>query len=166
MDNSKKLSSPGFELYESGLEVKPEGEQLKTSMAVKRIIRYETIIIDNNFKRNLIRFYQVLQIVFANLMGLLFNHFLNGNAVTRSVVSQKHQKNLQPNEEVIKVQPNQYSVATVKDNKPITDVEGKALSEFTSHGNAMNHMQDLIDKNPAIAKQFHVIPNTEANNAA
>ncbi len=163
LSNSQKLSSPGFELYESGVEIKPDGEQLKTSMAVKRIIRYETVIIDNNFKRHLVKFYKVLHTAFTAVYATLFTHFLNGGAVTKSTLSQHHKKQIQPNKAVIKVEPNRYTVAFNDTNKPVDT----AATQFISQASAMDYIQEQISLDPAAASQMHVIPNTEVNaNAA
>ncbi|MFZ1789188.1 MAG: DUF6603 domain-containing protein [Saprospiraceae bacterium] len=161
LNNSQKLSSPGFDLYESGIEIKPEGEQLKTSMGVKRIIRYETIIIDNNFKRHLVKFYSVLHLAFAAVYANLFTHFLKGASVTKSTLSQHYKKQIQPNETVIKVVPNQFTVAFNDSNKPVD----AAATQFTSQASAMDFMKEQIELNPAAASRLHVIPNTEVNAA-
>ncbi|MCK5353650.1 MAG: hypothetical protein KAJ63_00920, partial [Methyloprofundus sp.] len=97
LDENSKLSSPGFELYDSGIEIKPKGEQLKTSMAVKRIIRYETIIIDNNFKRHQFPFFSAILVKFSGVYASLFSHFIKGSAVTKSPLSDNQRKQLQPN---------------------------------------------------------------------
>ncbi len=162
LDESSKLSSPGFELYDSGLEVKPEGEQLKTSRAVKRIIRYETIIIDNNFKRHIIRFFSTVHLVFTSLYSTLFGHFLKGNAVNKSIVSNNYKKKVQPFNSVIEVQPNEYSVAFDSNNKP---VDAQAMS-FKSHAGAVDYLREQKRKNPKAAAGMHVLPNTEINTAA
>ncbi len=162
LNESSKLSSPGFVLYDSGVEIKQEGEQLKTSMAVKRVIRYETIIIDNNFKRHQIPFFDVIQVAFSGLHAALFGHFLKGNAVTKSTLSQNYRKKIQPNETVIQVLPNLYSVAFNDTNKPI---DSKAMA-FSSQAIAMDYMRKKTRENPNAAAQMHVIPNTEINLAA
>jgi hypothetical protein len=162
LDESSKLSSPGFELYDSGVEVMPEGEQVKTSMAVKRIIRYETIIIDNNFKRRLIRFFSIVHTVFTNLFATLFSHFLKGNAVTKSTQSHSYRKKIKPKNQEVKVLANQYSVAFNSDNKPVTN---EAMA-FNSHANAIDYLREQIRLDPKAAANMHVLPNTEINLAA
>jgi len=51
MADSQKLSSPAYERQKGGLELSVKNEQMKTTNAVKRVVRYEQIIIDSNFKR-------------------------------------------------------------------------------------------------------------------
>lgn len=162
LNDSSKLSSPGFELYDSGVEVRQEGEQLKTSMAVKRIIRFETIIIDNNFKRHLILFFSVIHTVFTSFFGTLFGHFLKGNSVTKSTRSYSHRKKMKLGNQAIKVLPDQYSVAFSSDNKPVTN---EAMA-FTSHANAMDYLREQTLLDPKAAADMHVLPNTEINFAA
>ncbi|MCP5050789.1 MAG: hypothetical protein GY940_26735, partial [bacterium] len=90
LDDSNRLSSPAFEPMESGMEIAVAGEQVKTSQGVKRVIRYETIIIDNNFKRHVKRFFAFFTTGFTVLYNFLFGHFLTGNAVTKSELSLHH----------------------------------------------------------------------------
>ncbi|WP_430931791.1 DUF6603 domain-containing protein [Saccharicrinis sp. 156] len=159
LDDSKRLSSPGYEPLESGLEVAVEGDQLKTSMATKRVIRYETNIIDNNFKKFIRRpFYLYFRIQFTLLFKLLFGHFIKGSAVAQATVSMQTKKRMQPYDEKIEVKANEYSVAFNEDNTAVDP----AVS-FTSQAEADQFMNDQIQNNPALASQLHVIPNTELN---
>ncbi|MEK6154568.1 DUF6603 domain-containing protein [Flavobacteriaceae bacterium 3-367] len=166
LDNTKKLSSPGFELYESGMELSVEGDDLQTSLGVKRIIRYETVIIDNNFKRFLISFLSPFHVAFTGLFTALFGHYLNGSSVTKSIISQHYKKQINGNGQGISMQPNLYSVATVADNKPIQDGDENYMSHFTSWASAEDYRNELAKSDPNSLEEFHVIPNTEANTAA
>lgn len=161
LGESDRLSQPGFEPQDSGVEIDVAGETRKTSQAVKRVIRYETIIIDSRFKRFLKPFYLFFTAGFSVLYEVLFTHFLNGSAVAKSPLSQQHKKRLMPFEEVISIAPNEYSVAFNQDN---TSVDESA--SFTSHAKAVQHMNRKIDENPALQTQLHVIPNTELSKAA
>jgi hypothetical protein len=157
LENSKKLSNPGFEHQNSGLKVSAAGAQLRTSKAVKRSIRYETIIIDNNYKRHVIRFYQYFRVGFSGLYGTLFNHYLGGSAVSQSVLSQSYRKQVQPFDEVIKVQSHQYSVAFNHNNQPLHD----AAMHFNSQADAQDFLMQQLQKDPNLVDSLHVIPNTE-----
>jgi len=159
LDGSNQLSSPAFEPLEGGIEIGVAGEQIKTSRAVRRVIRYETIIIDNNFKRHAKSFFGFFITGYAVLNAFLFVHFLGGSAVKKSVLSQHHKKRMQPFAEVIQVQPMHYSVAFNTDNRPI-DV---GATTFTSQAKAMEHMAQQIQTDAGLANRLHVIPNTELN---
>jgi len=153
MDDQKKLSQPDFEMQQSGLELSVTGQQLKTGMAVKRIIRYEKIIIDTNFKRFVLRF--------VNQFVLLFTHFLKGNAVTKLTISQHQQKQKQPFEEKIRVDANAYTVANVMDNTPFN-----GGSTFRSQASAREYLNDQIAQNPNLQASLHIIPENETTAVA
>ena len=161
LDDSSRLSSPAFQPLESGIEIAIAGEQMKTSQAVKRVIRYETVIIDNNFKRYVIKFFAFFTTGFTGIYNVLFRHFLTGSAVTKSVLSLHYKKRIQPLEEVIQTKSPQYSVAFNSNNKPV-DV---FANTFTSQAKAMEYMQQLIQSYPNLANSVHVIPNSEVNSA-
>ncbi len=148
MDDQKKLSQPDFEMQQSGLELSVGGQQLKTGLAVKRIIRYEKIIIDTNFKRFVLRFF--------NQFVLLFTHFLKGNAVTKLTISQHQQRQKQPFEEKIRVDANAYTVANVMDNTPFN-----GGSTFRSQASAREYLNDQIAQNPNLQASLHIIPENE-----
>jgi hypothetical protein len=162
LDDSDRLSSPAFEPMESGIEIAIAGEQMKTSQGVKRVIRYETVIIDNNFKGHVKKFFMFFATGFTILYNFLFGHFLTGNAVTKSVLSQHHKRRIQPFEEVIQIQPTQYSVAFNSNNRPVD----AGAATFTSQVKAMEYMQQQIQSDPNLANNLHVIPNSEVNLAA
>lgn len=166
LDQAKKLSSPGFEMYDGGVELKANGTQLQTSMAVKRIIRYETIIIDSNYKRFVHQFYGILSTQLSILRGRLFGHLIKGSIVSKSTLSATYKNRLQPNDRVIAVEPPKYSVANLMDNSPLLGSDGLAMASFTSKAEAVNFMQSQLASDPRKAGALHVIPNTELNKTA
>ena len=151
LDGSKQLSSPDFEYQNSGLKVSAAGNQLRTSKAAKRIIRYETVIIDNNFKERRRKY------VIYN--AVLFNHFVRGGAVSQSVLSQNYQKQVQPFKDTIQVNPQKYAVAQVQNNQPFN----AQTMNFDSQASANDYRQQLINDDPNLADSLHVLPNTEIN---
>jgi len=154
MTDSKKLSSPAYEKQNGGLELSVKGEQLKTTSAVKRIVRYEQIIIDSNFKRFVKPFF--------NFFGILFNLFLKGNAITKSTLSNKYKKQKMPFADKITVVPNLYVVASNTDNAPFNE-EAKA---FTSYAQAEEFMNQKVKENPNLQDSLHVIPQVEITERA
>ena len=108
MDDATKLSRPAFQTQHSGVKLSVAGQQFRSSRAVKRIIRYEEIIIDNNYLRFVRRF--------RTFATSLFNHFLHGSAITQSTLSSAYKKQLKPQAEAIKVKEAGYSVAFVQNN--------------------------------------------------
>lgn len=162
LNESKRMSSPAFEPLDSGIEIAVEGEQVKTSQAVKRVIRYESIIIDNYYKRFVKPFFGFFIAGFTVLYEFMYEHFLGGNAVTKSELSYHYKKRMQPFDEVIQIKPNLYSVAFNTDNKPVDTT----ATIFTSQAKATQFMEQKIQNEPKLADELHVIPNTEINTAA
>lgn len=150
MDDATKLTRPAFEKQHSGLELTASGNALKASRVVSRIIRYEEIIIDNNYKRFATKF--------KSFMGLLFRHFLNGNAVTKLSVSQSYKSKVNPFDDKIVVGSDKYSVAYNDTNKAFNG--GKVY--FDSHALAEEYMRTEISKQPNLVEALHVIPKFEA----
>ncbi|MFK8102460.1 MAG: DUF6603 domain-containing protein [Saprospiraceae bacterium] len=162
IDDSKKLSLPAFEPQTAGVDFSVSGDQVRTGKAVKRIIRYETVIIDNNFKRFIINVYQFLVQGFVNMYAVLFSHFLKGNSVAKSSISKNYKDQLQPEKENIQINPDLYTVANIKNNKALD----ASTTTFTSKAKAQDYLQQQLAQNPALTDSIHVIPNTEVNTAA
>jgi hypothetical protein len=161
LDNADKLSCPAFEQIEGGLQVSTSGDASQTSMAVKRIVRYETVIIDNQYRRLIIAYFAQILSVFANVRAFLFSHLLKGNAVTKSTLSAEHNKKMKPNNKVIKIRPNGYSVVFIDTNRPVDE-----KAQYGSHAQAIDYLRKLRDRDAKAASGMHVIPNTEINKAA
>lgn len=159
LDSSNQLSSPAFEPLEGGIEIGVAGEEMKTNQAVRRVIRYETVIIDNNFKEHIRNFFEYFNTAFAFINTFLFTHFLKGSAAKKSVLSQHQKKRLKPFDEVIQIQPSGYSIVTNTDNRPIDGI----ATVFTSQAQAKAQMDQLISSDPTLADLLHVIPDTEIN---
>jgi hypothetical protein len=157
LSQADRLGRPGFEPQDSGVQIAVAGEQRKTSQAVRRTIRYESIIIDNNFKR----FLRPFGLILTLLSSFLFKHFLGGAAVAKSVVSQQHKKRLKPFDELITIQPAGYAVAFNDNNTAVGGV-----TTFSSHARAVQFMNEQIASDPALAERLHVIPTTELSEAA
>lgn len=153
MDNATKLSRPSFEKENGGLEMAATGHLVASGKAVKRIVRYELIVIDTNYKRFIRRFFNFFS-------GALFTHFLKGNAVAKSSLSYKTKKQLQPFDDKIKVVQGAYAVANVMNNTSF------ASTIFNSEAQAREFMQQQVTANPNLHESLHVIPQHELNPAA
>jgi hypothetical protein len=148
MDDASKLSRPAYEPQHGGLELSVQGQQLASSKMVKRVIRYEEIIIDSNFKRFVNRF--------SIFVGVLFNHFLAGASVSKSTLSQSYQQKLQPFAEKIAVKPASHVVAFQATNK-LVSTEARFISQASAH----DYMQQQIARDPSLSDSLHVIPTHE-----
>ena len=147
--DSDKLSRPAFAPEKSGLNLSAAGADIRSSAMVKRIVRYEEIIIDNNFKRFRRRF--------SGYFGALFNHFLAGNAVSRSELSQATKRRLQPFAEKIEVKEETYTVAFQSNNKAFA---ADSVS-FHSEASARDYLNRKIADDASLTEEIHVIPSFE-----
>jgi hypothetical protein len=150
MDDTTKLSRPAFQPLHSGLEISISGAQMRTGKTVKRNVRYEESIIDNNYKRFVRRF--------RLFFNELFFHFMHGSSVTLSALSQHQAKQLQPFAEQIQVANEGYTVAYQSNNKAYS-----GTATFNSETTAREFMQQQISQDATQAGALHVIPQYEVN---
>ena len=148
MDDASKLSRPAFQTQHSGVDLSVLGEQIRSSRAVKRTIRYEEIIIDNNYLRFVRRFV-------VDISGL-FTHFLKGAAISQSPLSKAYKSKLKPYDEAIVTHTESYTVAFQENNHAVG-----AQAVFHSEAQARDYMHQMIGADPAMADALHVIPQFE-----
>jgi len=153
LSDSAKLSAPAYEKQNSGVELSVSGKQAKSHSAIKRVVRYDELIIDNNFKGHLTRF--------VGFALNLFTHFLAGNAASRSSLSASAKKQKAPVDQRIRVKEAAYVVASTVDNT----AHGEAAM-FTSHAAAQDFLRAEAARSPALADALHVIPAAEMQEAA
>jgi hypothetical protein len=147
--DADKLSRPAFAPEHAGIDVSASGHDLRSSKMARRVVRYEEIIIDSNFKR--------FQRRFRGFIGVLFNFFLSGCAVAKSDLSQATRKKLIPFDDKITVTEDAYTVAFQSNNKAFaTDSQS-----FHSEASALDYMNRQVTADPALADQIHVIPSVE-----
>ena len=154
LKDSEKLSRPAFEPETAGLELAVEGEQLATSKATTRCVRYEQIIIDNNFKR--------FQRRFVGLFDRLFGLFLKGSAIAKHPGSMQSKKQFEPFEEKITVNQPGYAVAFNMNNAAYAP---EAVS-FSSEAQAREFLNRTVQGNASLKSSLHIIQNHELNTAA
>lgn len=149
LDDADKLSRPAYNPQTSGLELSATGAQLRSSRMVKRIVRYEEIIIDSNYKRFTRRL--------TTFPGRLFQLFLRGASVARSDVSHARRVQYQPFAEHVAVRPETFTVAHQADNTAVAD---EAVG-FTSEASAREYLRDRLAEDPQAGDALHVIPEFE-----
>jgi hypothetical protein len=149
MADADKLSIPSFSQEPGGVELAGAGQVLASSRMVKRVVRYELIIIDSNFKRFARRFF--------DYTARLFTFFLRGSSTSRSALSQASKAKLQPFQDTITVQAEAYTVAFQRDNRAVSTESERFLSEAS----ARDWMARKLVADPGLAEQLHVIPSYE-----
>jgi hypothetical protein len=154
ISDNELLNAKSFEPMKGGVELSVAGEQYHAPEAVKRVVRYERIVIDTHFKRFVKKFY--------TWFGSLFSLFLNGNAVSQSAISYKQQKTLKPFADRVEIGKPLYTVAFDHDNTAFND---DAMA-FSSQVQAQEFMNQQIAGDANLAQQLHVIPQVEMQRAA
>jgi len=148
MDDAAKLSRPAYERQHGGIELAADSTTGGTARMVKRIVRFEEVIIDNRFRRHVRRF--------RSIGGLLFDHFLDGAAITLSPLSAKTASLMDPFADAMTCPGETFAVASTMTNAPVA-----AEAVFTSHAAALDHMAALVTEDPNAAAAMHVIPAEE-----
>jgi hypothetical protein len=150
LSDADKLSRPAFERERSGLDLAAAGSDARSSAMIKRVVRYEEIVLDSNFKR----FARPLR----NYSSSLFTFFLNGNAVARAPVSRATATRLQPFTDKIDLVAETYTVAFQANNQPLA----ADAAAFPSEASAREYLNQKIQADSALADVLHVIPGHEA----
>jgi hypothetical protein len=147
--DSEKLSRPAYTQQHAGLELSAGGSDTRSSRCIARVVRYEEVIIDNNYKRFVRRFFPFI--------ATLFDFFVGGASVARSELSKAKRKQLQPFESVVGVAEETYTVAFQATNRAFS---AETVS-FSSEASARDFMQRELGRNPNLAETIHVIPSVE-----
>jgi len=147
--DSEKLSRPAYVSEHAGIELKAASGDFMTSQLVKRIVRYEQIILDTNAVALVTRFFL--------LAIALFTHFLKGDAVAKSELSQASKTKLSPFAEKVSVGAETYAVVFQSDNKPLSG----APAIFSSEASAREYLSQKVAADPNAADTLHVIPSFE-----
>ncbi len=155
LSDDQKLKSSDFEMEEAGVELSVTGNQTKTSLMTKRVVRYETIIIDKAFRPFLMGI--------VTLIAGLFTHFLGGNAVAQAPMSIRSKTRKHLLDEKIAVSPNAYVVANLADNTPLEEA-GEVV--FLSQARAQEFMNQQTQADPEFAGKAHVLRGHEVRQAA
>ena len=142
------------ELEDAGLKLAAAGNQTATSLVTKRIARYEQIIIDNNFKRAVVRF--------KVLIAGLFSHFLANNAAARCEVSARTRDQKHLFDDKIEAKQNVYAMVNLDSNGPI---DGMPVF-FASRAKAKEFIANQNKRTPGFAKQAHIVRPHEMQKAA
>nr|WP_281723021.1 DUF6603 domain-containing protein [Nitrosomonas nitrosa] len=151
MSDADKLSQRAFDPLHGGVVLSSGTQQLGTAKLAKRRVRYEQIIIDNNFKRFQRRF-------FLFVAGF-FGHFLKGAAITKSELSYNFKTQLDPFTEKVKVKAGGFTVAYAENNKPYSSQS----TYFASETMATQFIREQVTLRPELHESLHVISQHEAN---
>mgnify|MGYP001802308967 FL=1 len=167
MDDTRKLSRPGYEPQHGGLDISiadDKGIQLRTGPAVKRSVGYEEITIDTEYRRQKER--REAEDA-ARTSSFMFSHFHSGGSIAQSALSYRTLRQAQPFEDKISIQREAYSVVFMSNNEVLIQPVTNKPATFESEAIARDYMhrwsaepenQSTIRKNGGV----QVIPKCEA----
>jgi hypothetical protein len=153
IDGASKLSAPGYEKFDAGSDISVTGTDVRTSHAVKRVILHELIVIDDNYKEHLVRFF--------NATIKWFEMLLSSNATARSPKSQQSKAQKAPFAEKIVAKETGFVIASAMDNAPWS-----GSRTYRSQAEAIDALKTQAKSYPKVANDLHVIPSAEARVAA
>jgi hypothetical protein len=125
----------------------PAGHGAQSARLAKRVVRFEEVVIDDEFRRRQRRF--------RPLAGVLFNHFSAGASASLSPLSFATQQLLDPHQDAVAVSSPGYVLASTVDNVATT-------ATFSSETGALQHLDGLLSADPTMKGKVHVIPSFEA----
>lgn len=155
LNEAEKLSKPSFQPMKGGVSLSAGASQTTTGSATARSLRYETIIIDDIHRSLLFVFLTVLTQMISTIVRRS-----RRNPVRRADLSVTRQLELAPLEQKIKLSPDQFTVVSQANNKPVGTLESVT---FSSQVQANEHLRKQQRTDPVGAAQLHVIPATEVN---
>lgn len=150
LSNAEKLSKPSFEKMQGGVEISMGDNTIQNGKMVRKKIEYELTIIDKE---------PVKPLPFGKFfleLGVMFNHFIKGNSVSKSKLSKSTFEKLQPFEQKLDVNQELFTVAFQNNNKAINPA-----ATFSSEMEAQSFMQEQIKLNPKLKQQIHIVPQFE-----
>ncbi len=147
--DAEKLSQPAFGREKSGLILTAGDQDSKTSGMVKRVVRYEEIIIDNEFKRH--------QSSYVSILPNLFLFFMNANAAAKMSISAGAKKLLDAFEDKVVVSEQTYAVALQATNQAFS----AETTTFQSAASAHGFVAQLLADDPTLVDTVHIIPTVE-----
>jgi hypothetical protein len=135
------------------VELGAAGQSWITGPMALRNVRYEQIIVDGAFKR--------FRTLFFRFWDGLFVHFRAGASVSRASVSLANEKRMRPFAQKMAVADDQYTVAFQNNNKAYAET-----ATFSSYVEAQSRMNAVVQNDPSLMDEVHVIPTVEVNQNA
>ncbi|RJQ81198.1 hypothetical protein D5S17_05495 [Pseudonocardiaceae bacterium YIM PH 21723] len=170
MDDAAKLSRPGYENQDAGLELIATKGAIDSTRVVRRSARYELHIIDNKPPKT-------VNTAFAAGAGsrkqgrlysphpAVFGQLLDGSSTARSPMSQRETSLRQPfaADETVQVTGERFIVAYRRNNLQAFPpaAAGSTASTFNSEATANDAIADWIRADAVLTDQLHVVRQAE-----
>lgn len=149
LSDAEKLSRPSYEPMNGGVIITIGDGAFKSGKKTVRTIAYEVTTIDKVPTKK-------AKNDPHTLTGSLFETLLGGASVAQSQLSHQYQTQMQPHADKVAMVAEGYAVASTQDN-----TRHAGTASFTSQAMAIDHMQQTLAGQPALAGSLHVIPDYE-----
>lgn len=153
LSSTDKLSAPGFEKQDAGVDISVSGSDTQTSHAVKRVVTHELITIDTNYKEHIRKFVFTVKSWFTLLLG--------SNATALSVLSQQTARQKVPFDTQIRAVAPGFVLADMMTNAAVS-----GIAPFATHAQAQDALRAQLSRHPEMATSLHIIPQAEVQIAA
>ena len=152
LSDAEKISLPSFEKMPGGVEISMGDELVKNGSVVRKNVEYELTVIDKAPVKDKSKLHRDT--------NLFFGQLLKGNHAAKSRLSKNTYDQLQPFREKIKMSAERYTVAYQSNNKAVDPG-----ATFENEMNANTFMSELLQNDPGLHNEVHIIPNYELQTA-
>jgi hypothetical protein len=169
LSDADKLTRPGYETQDAGLELTGDGTALATARVVRRSARYELHVVDSGVpagarasrRRTTLAAGDSSATVkrFHDVNLAVFDQLLNGSSTSRSALSRREAALRQPfaADDTVTVGDQRFVVAYVRSN-----IQAFPPATFRSQAAAADALTGFVAADPTLAGLLHVIPAAEA----
>jgi hypothetical protein len=169
LSDADRLSRPGYETQDAGLELTGDGNALATARVVRRSARYELHVVDNGVPPTARAARRRTTLAaggsstpikrFHDVNSAVFDQLLNGSSTSRSRLSQREASLRQPfpADNTVTVGDQRFVVAYVRSN-----IQAFPPATFRSQTAAADALAGFVAADAALAGKLHVIPAAEA----
>ena len=169
LSDADRLSRPGYESQDAGVELGGDGNALTTARVVRRSARYELHVVDSGAPATVRAARRRTGLAagagaapvtrFHDVNGALFDQLLNGSSTSRSSLSRREAALRQPfaADETVTVGDQRFVVAYVRSN-----IQAFPPATFRSQAAAAGALAGFVTADPALDGRLHVIPAAEA----
>jgi len=169
LSDADRLSRPGYESQDAGVELGGDGNALTTTRVVRRSARYELHVVDSGAPATVRAARRRTGLAagegaapvtrFHNVNGALFDQLLSGSSTSRSSLSRREAALRQPfaADETVTVGDQRFVVAYVRSN-----IQAFPPATFRSQAAAAGALAGFVTADPTLDGRLHVIPAAEA----
>lgn len=169
LSDAQRLSRPGYETQDAGLELTGDGNALATARVVRRSARYELHVVDSGVPATARAARARTAMAagggtgrvkrFHDINPAVFDRLLAGSSTSRATLSRREAGLRQPfaADDTLTVGDQRFVVAYLRSN-----IQAFPPATFRSQAAAADALAGFVAADPSLAGRLHVIPAAEA----